>query len=170
MSLRSHLADDLKTAMKAGDAARVSTVRMILARLKELDIAARPRGGGPVGDDELMAALRGMIKSRREAAVLYRQGGRAELAAKEEAEIALIEGYLPAQLDAAALATSVDAAISETGAAAMRDMGRVMALLKSRHGASLDLAQANGLVKARLSQSGSVVAACSEPDRAGGPG
>ncbi len=150
MSLRDRFTQDLKAAMKAGDATRVSTVRMIIARIKELDIAARPRGTGAVGEAEIIAALRNMVKSRSEAATLYVQGGRDELAAKEDAEIVLIEGYLPAPMQDAALDEAVDAAIAATRAAGMRDIGRVMAALKAAHGADLDMARANALVRARL--------------------
>ena len=151
MSVRARLTDDLKTAMKAADALRVSTIRMVLARLKDLDIAGRPRGVERIGEDETVSALRAMVKSRSEASEMYRQGGRAELAAKEDAEIAIIEGYLPAPMDDAALEAAVAAAIEAAGASGMRDMGRVMAALKTTHGAALDMARANALVKARLS-------------------
>ena len=103
-----------------------------------------------VPEDEILAMLRGMVKSRRESVDLYRQGNRPELAAKEEAEIAVIESFLPAQLDDAALAAAVAAAIAATGAASIKDMGRVMAALKARHGAALDLSRAGPIVKAKL--------------------
>ena len=150
MSLRARLTDDLKTAMKAGEPLRVSTVRMILARLKDLDIAARPKGLEHIGEDEVVGALRNMVKSRAEASAMYRQGGRAELSAKEDAEIAIIEAYLPVSMDDAALEAAIEAAISQSGATGMRDMGRVMAALKATHGASLDMARANLVAKARL--------------------
>jgi hypothetical protein len=147
MTLREQFTEDLKTAMKARDAARTSTLRMILARLKDTDIAARPRA---LSEDEIVSMLRGMVKSRVESVALYRQGNRPELVAKEEAEIAVIEGYLPQQMDDAALAEAVAAAVAETGAAAPKDMGRVMAALRARHGAALDLGRAGPLVRARL--------------------
>ncbi len=150
MTLRTRFTDGLKTAMKAGDSARVSTLRMVLARLKDLDIAARPKGVEQIGDDEIVAMLRNMVKSRAESSVLYLQGGRGELAAKEDAEIVVIEEFLPAPMDDAALAMAVADAVQETGAGSMKDMGRVMAALKARHGATLDLGRANALVKARL--------------------
>ena len=150
MSLREQFSDALKTSMKAGDAARTSTMRMILAKLKDVDIAARPKGVTAVPDDEVMAMLRGMVKSRRESVELYRQGNRPELAAKEEAEIAVIEGFLPAQMDDAALGAAVDAAIAQTGAASPKDMGKVMGALKQAHGAALDMGRAGAVVKARL--------------------
>ena len=150
MTLREQFNDALKTAMKAGDTARTSTLRMILAKLKDTDIAARPKGITAVPDDEVVGMLRGMVKSRRESVELYRQGKRPELAAKEEAEIAVIEGFLPAQMDDAALAKAVDAAIASTGAASPKDMGKVMGALKQAHGAALDMGRAGAVVKARL--------------------
>jgi uncharacterized protein YqeY len=151
MSLRQTFTDQLKSAMKAGDAARISTLRMILARLKEVDIAARPRGVAQVPDEEVFAMLRAMVKSRRESATLYRQGNRPELAEKEEAEIAIIESFLPQQLSGQALEEAVAAAIAETGATGAKDMGRVMAALKTRHGSNIDLSEASRLVRAKLS-------------------
>jgi uncharacterized protein YqeY len=147
-AIRTDLADSLKTAMKAHDSPRVSTLRMILAKLKDLDIAARP--APQISDEAVMSALRGMVKSRRESVDLYRQGNRPELVAKEEAEIAVIEGFLPQQMDEAAVIAAVDAAIAATGAAGPKDMGRVMAALKAKHAASLDMGRATPLVKARL--------------------
>lgn len=150
MSLREGFTQNLKEAMKAGDAARTSTLRMILAKLKDVDIAARPKGVQAVPDDEVLAMLRGMVKSRRESVELYRQGNRPELAAKEEAEIAVIEGFLPRQMDDAALGEAVAAAVAQTGARSVKDMGKVMAALKAKHGAALDMGRAGPLVRARL--------------------
>lgn len=150
MSLREEFTKGLKAAMLAHDAARVATMRMIMAKLKDIDIAARPHGVTAVPDEEIIAALRGMVKSRHESAALYRQGKREELAAHEEAEIAVIEGFLPRQLDDAALAAAVDEAIAATGAASMKEMGKVMAALKAKHGAELDMSRAGPLVKAKL--------------------
>ena len=151
MSLREHFTDALKTSMKAGDSPRTSTLRMVLAKVKDADIAARPKGITAISDDEIMATLRGMVKSRRESVDLYRQGNRPELAAKEEAEIAVIESFLPQQMDDAALAAAVDKAVADTGATSPKEMGKVMAALKSAHGAALDMSRANPLVKAKLS-------------------
>ena len=153
MSLRERFSQDLKTAMKAGDPVRVSTVRMILARVKDLDIASRPKGIEQVVEDEIVAALRHMVKSRTEAASLYLRGGRGELAAKEDAEIVILEGYLPVPMQGAALDAAIEAALAEAGAVGMRDMGRVMATLKTMFGADLDMSRANQLVRARLSGS-----------------
>ena len=150
MSLRDRLGDDLKTAMKAGEKPRVSTIRLIVARMKEADIAARPKGIEQVSDEELAAMLRSMVKQRRDSIALYRQGGREELAAAEETEIGVIEGYLPAGLDDAGLERAVADAIASTGAAGPKEIGRVMAALKASHGAALDMARANAIVRARL--------------------
>ncbi len=137
--------------MKAGNTARTSTLRMILAKLKDADIAARPKGVDKISDEEVMTALRGMVKSRREAVDLYRQGNRPELAEKEEAEIAVIESFLPRQMDEAAMGQAVEEAVAETGAASVKDMGKVMAALKAKHAATLDMAKVGPLVKAKLS-------------------
>jgi uncharacterized protein len=150
MALREQFTDQMKTSMKAGDAPRTSTIRMIMAKLKDTDIASRPKGIDKVPDEEITAMLRGMIKSRRESVELYRQGNRPELAAKEEAEIAVIESFLPRQMDETATAQAVADAIAETGAAGIRDMGKVMAALKAKHAATLDMAKAGAMVKARL--------------------
>jgi hypothetical protein len=151
MGLREQFTDQLKTSMKAGDAPRTSTLRMILARLKDVDIAARPKGVDRVPDEEVVAMLRGMVKSRRESVELYRQGKRQDLVDKEEAEIAVIEAFLPQQMDEAATQQAVEAAIAETGAASIKDMGKVMAALRAKHAATLDMAKAGAMVKARLS-------------------
>jgi uncharacterized protein YqeY len=103
-----------------------------------------------VPDDQIIAMLRGMVKSRREAVELYRQGNRPELAAKEEAEIAVIEAFLPQQMDDAAMQQAVADAVAQTGAASIKDMGKVMAALKARHAAALDMGKAGPLVKAAL--------------------
>src|ERR1700677_1600936 len=151
MSLREQFTEQLKVSMKAGDSARTSTLRMSLARLKDADIAARPKGIDKVPDDEVLSMLRGMVKSRRESVSLYKQGNRPELAAKEAAEIAVIEAFLPSQMDDAAVEAAVVAAIAETGASGIKDMGKVMATLRAKHAAALDMAKAGALVKAKLS-------------------
>lgn len=151
MGLRDQFSTELKSSMKAGNTARTSTLRMILAKLKDADIAARPKGVDKISDEEVMTALRGMVKSRREAVDLYRQGNRPELAEKEEAEIAVIESFLPRQMDEAAMGQAVEEAVAETGAASLKDMGKVMAALKAKHAATLDMAKVGPLVKAKLS-------------------
>ena len=149
MALRDQFTEQLKTAMKAGDAPRVSTLRMILAKLKDTDIAARP-ALDKVPDEQIVAMLRTMTKSRRESVELYKQGKRDDLVAKEEAEIAVIESFLPAALDPAAIEAAVAAAIAATGATGIKDMGKVMAALRQAHGAALDMALAGPRVKAAL--------------------
>ena len=151
MSLREQFTDQLKVSMKSGDPARTSTLRMILAKLKDTDIAARPKGVDKVPDEDIVAMLRGMVKSRRESVELYTQGNRPELAAKEGAEIDVIESFLPSQMDEAAMRQAVAEAVAETGAASIKDMGQVMAALKAKHAASLDMAKAGPMVKASLS-------------------
>jgi uncharacterized protein len=151
MALRDQFSDQLKASMRAGDAPRTSTLRMVVAKLKDSDIAARPKGITAIPDDEILAMLRGMVKSRRESVELYTKGNRPELAAKELAEITVIESFLPAQMDAATLDAAVAAAIAETGAAAMKDMGKVMGALKAKFGAALDMGAAGPLVRAKLS-------------------
>ena len=148
--LRSRFSEELKASMKAGDAPRTSTLRMIMAKLKEVDIAARPSGVERVPEEQIAAMLRGMVKSRRESVELYRQGNRPELAAKEEAEIAVIESFLPRQMDEAAMQAAVREAVAEAGAASVKDMGKVMAILRAQHAATMDLSRAGPMVKAAL--------------------
>jgi uncharacterized protein YqeY len=151
MSLRDQFTEQMKVSMKAGTSARTSTIRMIMARLKDIDIAARPRGIDKVPDEDVLSMLRGMVKSRRESVDLYKQGNRPELVAKEEAEIDVIESFLPQQMDDAAMERAVADAVAATGAVSIKDMGKVMAALKSTHAATLDMAKAGPIVKARLS-------------------
>ncbi|MBV1837673.1 GatB/YqeY domain-containing protein [Acetobacter estunensis] len=150
-SLRARVMDETKTAMKAGQKERVAVLRMIGAKIKDADIAGRAQGKEGLSEDEIVSALRGMVKSRQDSVRLYREGGRDELAAKEESEIAVIREFLPPEMDEAALEAAVKAAIAEAGAASMKDMGKVMGALKAKFGANLDLGRANGLVKAALS-------------------
>jgi uncharacterized protein YqeY len=151
MSLREQFTDQLKASMKAGNAPRTSTMRMILARLKDIDIATRPKGIDRVPEEEIVGMLKGMVKSRRESVELYRQGHRQDLVDKEEAEISVIETFLPRQMDETAMEQAITTAIAETGAASIKDMGKVMAALRAKHAATLDLAKASPMVKARLS-------------------
>ena len=151
MSIRDQFSEQLKIAMRAHDAPRTSTLRMILSKVKDSDIAARPKGVDKVPDEDILSALRGMVKSRRESMDLYRQGNRPELVAKEEAEIAVIEGFLPQQMDDSAMEQAVADAIAEAGAASIKDMGKVMAVLRAKYAATLDMAKAGPIVKAKLS-------------------
>ena len=147
--LRSRFTEAMKASMLAKDAPRTSAIRMIMAKLKDADIAARP-AADKVPDEQVVAMLRGMVKSRRESADMYVQGNRPELAAKEVAEIAVIEGFLPQQMDEAAMQAAVAAAVAEAGASSVKEMGKVMAVLRAKHAASLDMGKAGPLVKAAL--------------------
>ena len=150
MPLRDDLTAATKTSMLARDAERTSTLRMIAAKLKDSDIAARPKGLTAIPEEEIVAMLRSMIKSRRDAVALYRQGKREELAAKEEAEIAVIEEFLPKTLAGDQLAAAIQEAIAATGATSPKEMGKVIAALKAKHGPALDMSVASAAVKAAL--------------------
>jgi hypothetical protein len=150
MSLREDITAAVKASMLARDAERTSALRMIQAKLKDTDIAARPKGVDQVPDEEIFAMLRSMIKSRRDSVALYRQGGREELAAKEEHEIAVISEFLPQTLEGEALEAAIKEAVAATGAASPKDMGKVIGALKAKHGAALDMAVASAAVKAAL--------------------
>ncbi len=149
--LRQQFTDALKAAMLAKESATVSSIRMITAALKDRDIAARPKGQTDgIGDEEILAMLQSMIKQRRESITLYTQGGRQDLVDKEQAEIEVIERFLPAQMNEAETAQAIKDAIAETGAASIKDMGKVMAVLKDRYTGRLDFGRAGPLVKAAL--------------------
>jgi len=146
--------DDIKTAlvtaMKGGDKARTGTIRLIQSALKNRDIELRGQANVPEDDVLITEVLQKMVKQRRESITMYRQGGREELAAAEEAEVAVIEEFLPRQMSEDEAGAAVQAIIDETGASSVKDMGRVMALLKERHAGEIDMSKASGLVKARL--------------------
>ncbi len=150
MPIRDAITGAVKAAMLARNAERTSALRLIQAKLKDADIAARPKGIAAIPDEEIIAMLRSMIKSRRDAAALYRQGRREELAAKEEAEIAVIEEFLPNTLSGPALEAAVREAIAAAGAGSAKDIGKVIGALKAKHGAALDMAEASAAVKAAL--------------------
>jgi uncharacterized protein YqeY len=150
--LRARFSDALKEAMRAKHERKVGTVRLIIAALKDRDIAARGKGNADgIGDDEIAQMLQSMIKSRRESIVLYEQGGRVELAEQEREEIAIIETFLPQQMSAAEVDAAIKAAIAEAGAKSIKDMGKVMATLKARHVGQMDFAKASAAIKASLS-------------------
>src|SRR3569832_249017 len=147
--------DDIKAAtiaaMKSGDKTTTGTLRLVSAAIKNRDIEART-GGAPKDDDTLVTeVLQKMVKQRRESAEIYRTNGRAARAETEEAEIAVIERFLPAQMSDAEAEAKIGEIITETGASSMKDMGRVMALVKERLGGSIEPARASALVKAALS-------------------
>lgn len=151
MSLRERITNGLKDAMLEKDAARLSTLRLINAAIKDQDIAARGAGKTEgVDEGEILAILAKMVKQRIDSANVYEEGGRLELAEKERAEIKVIEGFLPRQLSEAEIAAAIDAAIDQTGASSIRDMGRVMGALKAAYAGQMDFGAAGALIKERL--------------------
>lgn len=149
--MRERFTQELKDAMRAGDKRRVSTLRLITAALKDRDIEARGAGNAPLGEDQILALLQKMVKQRQESLKIYQDAGRQELAAQESEEIAIIESFLPRPMDAQAIDQAIAAAIADTSAADMRDMGKVVALLKERHAGQMDFGKASPLIKAKLS-------------------
>ncbi len=147
--MREKITQDLKDAMKAGDRAKVDALRLINAALKDKDIEARG-AGKTLSEDDILALLQKMIKSRQESLDIYEKAGRADLADKEKSEIAVISAYLPQQLSEAETAEAVKAAIAETGAASIKDMGKVVAALKAKYTGRMDFAKASAAVKAAL--------------------
>ena len=146
--------DEIKAAqtiaMKAGDKERLAAVRLILAKIKDRDIELRTASQVPEDDAIVTDVLQKMVKQRRESIAMYEQGGRAELAAKEQAELDVIESFLPAQMSEEETKAAIEAIKAEVGASSVKDMGRVMTVLKERHGTQLDMSKASGLVKAAL--------------------
>jgi uncharacterized protein len=139
------------TAMKAGEKDRLAAVRLILAKIKDRDIELRTASAQPDDDVLVVEVLQKMVKQRRESITMFEQGGRDELAAVEKSELAVIETFLPAQMDEAATTAAIEAIKAELGADSLKDMGRVMAELKARHASELDMSKASALVKAALS-------------------
>lgn len=149
--LRDQLNDALKGSMKAKDATATSALRLILAALKDRDIAARGKGNNDgLGDEEILGLLQSMIKQRRESIEMYEKGGRAELAEQEAREIEIIEGFLPEQVSDEAMAEAITAAIAEVEAESIKDMGKVMGVLKANHAGTMDFSRASQMVKDRL--------------------
>ena len=152
MALREQFTTALKESMKAGEQRRVSTVRMILAALKDRDIDARGKGNANgIDEGEIQRMLQGLVKQRREAIELYNKGNRPELAQQEQEEIAVIETFLPKQMSDAEAESAIQQIIAAVGAASIKDMGKVMAALKEKHSGQLDLSKAGGIVKRLLS-------------------
>lgn len=150
-SLRDRIKQGLTEATKAQDKRRMSTLRLIQAALKDRDIASRTDGrDAGVGEAEILDVLSKMVKQRRESVGVYESAGRMELAQQEKEEIAIIEGFLPKQLSGEDTVAAVDAVIAETGAAGIKDMGRVMGELKKRHAGQMDFAKAGAMVKEKL--------------------
>jgi len=148
--LREDLQNSLKEAMKAKDMATVSAVRLIIAGLKEKDVIARGAGKACASDADLLSMMQGMIKQRNESIKIYNEGGRPELAAKEQAEITVIERFLPKQMDEDETKKVIAEIISKTGASGMKDMGKVMAELKTSYAGQIDMGKASGLLKSML--------------------
>jgi uncharacterized protein YqeY len=149
MDMRTRLSAELKVAMKAKDATRLSTLRLINAAIKDQEIARRVEGG-EVGDPEVLGILGKMVKQRHESARAYEEAGRLELAEKERAEIVVIEGFLPRQLSDDEVAAAVTEAIAETGATSIRDMGKVMGALKGKYTGQMDFGSVGPMVKDKL--------------------
>jgi uncharacterized protein YqeY len=147
--LREKFATELKTAMKAGDKRRVETIRMISAALKDKDIEARG-SGKEVSEADILALLQKLVKSRQESAEIYEKNNRPELAAQEREEIAIITGFLPQAMNEDEVSAAIEAAIAETGAASIKDMGKVIAALKGKYAGRMDFAKASAKVKAAL--------------------
>jgi uncharacterized protein YqeY len=151
MDMRERINSALKDAMRAKEADRLSTLRLINAAIKDREIAVRGEGdGADVGDDAILAILGKMVKQRIESVRAYEEGGRIELADKERAEIKVIEEFLPRQLSEAEVEAAISEAIAEVGATSIRDMGKVMAALKAKFTGQMDFAKAGGTVKGRL--------------------
>ena len=148
--LRDDINTAVKEAMKAKDERKLSTLRMVNSTIKNADIAARGEGKPPLSDADILAVLQKMIKQRQESVELCDKGGRPELATKERDEIAIIASFLPKQMSDDEVKSAIAAIVKETGAASMKDMGRVMAALKERYSGKMDFAKAGGLVKGQL--------------------
>jgi uncharacterized protein YqeY len=150
--IRQKISEALKVAMRARDEAQTTTLRTINAAIKQKDIdVARARGDREIGEDEVLNLLQSLIKSRRESIELYGQGGRQDLVDKENAEIAIIEGFLPKQMNEDETRAAVQGLIASLGAASVKDMGKVMAALKSNYAGQLDMTKASAIVKQALS-------------------
>lgn len=147
--MREKFSSELKAAMKAGEKRRVDTIRMIMAALKDKDIEARGQGKAVSGED-ILALLQKMVKSRKESLEIYEKAGRADLATQESEEIAIIQSFLPSQMSEAEVEQAIAAAIAETNAASIKDMGRVVGALKGKYAGRMDFGKASALVKAKL--------------------
>ena len=144
--MRAKISADLKTAMKAGDKQRVGTLRLINAAIQSAEIEAKK----DIDDAGVLAVMTKMVKQRRDSIAQYTSGGRPDLAATEQAEIEIIEAYLPKQMDQSAVAAAVAEAVKETGASSAKDMGKVMGVLKAKHAGQMDFQKASAAVKAAL--------------------
>ncbi len=149
MAIREELTSELKTAMKAGEKRRVDTIRLVNAALKDRDIEARGQGK-TVSDDDILALLQKLVKSRQESVEIYDKAGRVDLATQEREEIAVIQSFLPQALSAEETEAAIAAAIAETSAASIKDMGKVVGVLRTKYAGRLDMAKASAIVKAKL--------------------
>jgi uncharacterized protein YqeY len=148
--MRERFTTEMKEAMKAGDKRKLATVRLIQAALKDKDIELRGAGKGQATDDEILALLQKMIKQRQESIAIYEQNNRPELAQQEKEEAEVIASFLPKQMDEAETKAAIEAAIAETGAASMKDMGKVVAALRAKYAGRMDFGRASGMVKEML--------------------
>ena len=149
--IRDDINKALTEAMKAKNERTVSTLRMVNSTLKNADIEARGGGKPALGDAEVLSVLQKMIKQRQESLELYQKGGRADLVAQEQEEIAIISAYLPQQMSEPEMKAAIEAAVKETGAAGMKDMGKVIGILRGKYAGQMDMAKASAMVKAQLS-------------------
>lgn len=151
MDKRAEFNEALKASLKNKDAAMTGTVRLIMAALKDRDISARGAGKADgIEESEILSMLQGMIKQRQESAKMYADAGREDLATKEESEIKIIQGFLPKQMDEAELVAVIEGLVKETGAAGIKDMGKVMNALKAKYAGQADMAKAGAIVKQKL--------------------
>ena len=157
MAIREELTSELKTAMKAGEKRRVETIRLVNAALKDRDIEARGQGK-TVSDDDILALLQKLVKSRQESVDIYDKAGRVDLATQEREEIAVIQSFLPQALSAEETEAAIAAAIAETSAASIKDMGKVVGVLRTKYAGRLDIAKASAIVKAKLGEGVRVIA------------
>ena len=148
--MRETLSQAMKDAMKAGDKRKLGTVRLIQAALKDKDIELRGSGKGPASDDEILALMQKMIKQRQESVAMYDQGGRPELAEQEREEAKVIQSFLPQQMADDEIRAAIVATIADTGAASMRDMGKVVGALRAKYAGRMDFGRASALVKELL--------------------
>jgi uncharacterized protein len=149
--LRTQINDAMKEALRAKDERTLATTRLIISRMRDLDIAARPKGNQDgIGDEEILAMLQGMIKQRRESISMYEKGNRPDLVKQESEEIAVIERFMPKQLDEATIKEAIEKAVTSTGASSIKDMGKVMGELKKTYTGQMDFSKAGSMVKARL--------------------
>ena len=152
MSLHERITEDMKAAMRARDSARLSASRLLLAALKQKQVDERAPGkdAGALAEADVLGVIEKMLRQRRESIAQFEKAGRTDLAESEKFEVGVLSAYLPQQMDEAAMRAAIDAAVAETGATTVKDMGKVMAALRTRHAATLDMAKAGPLVKARL--------------------